>query len=156
MEVKKVRAAIYARCKSLGPRGKIALEQQLDACYAYCSSQAYSISEQYVRYDIGVGDPMQAPQLSSLRRAATEGQIDVIVVASADRIDEMPAWQAVIIGELEPYHVRVESALERHGTHLVVEQIIKDTDMAVAQILQARAARNQRTKSRRRKGSRRK
>lgn len=153
MEAKKERAAIYTRCSSLGPGNVIEFAQQLDECSAYCSSQAYAISEQYVRYDVGVGDPMQAPQLSSLRRAATEGQIDVIVVASADRIDEMPAWQAVIIGELDQYHVRVENALERHGTHLVVQQIITDTDMAVAQTLSERGTRSQR---KRKKGSRKK
>lgn len=156
MEAKEERAAIYARCSDLSLEDETVLVQQLDDCYAYCSNRAYTVDEHHVKADLGAGDPMRAPQLSCLRQAAAEGQIDVLVVASADRIDELPAWQAIVIGELEKYNVRVESVLERHGTHLVVEQIIKDTDMAVAQILQARAARNQRTKSRRKKGGRRK
>ena len=156
METKKERAAVYARCSSLGPGDDIALVQQLDACYAYCSDRAYSVSEQYVCYDVGAGDPMHAPQLSRLRQAAAEGQIDVLVIASAECIDEIPAWQAVIIGELEKYNTRVESALERHGTHLVVEQIIKDTDLAVAQILRERTVGSQRAKLRRKKRGHRK
>ncbi len=95
---------------------------------------------------------MLAPQLSRLRQASAEGQIDVLVVASADRIDDLPAWQVVIIMELDKYNVRVESALERNGTHLILEQIIKDTDEAVAQIKRERAASSQHNKSRRKKG----
>ena len=155
MEAKKERAAVYAKCSSLGPGDDVALGQQLDACHAYCSDRAYSVSEQYICYDVGAGDPMHAPQLSRLRQAAVEGKIDVLVVATADRIDELPAWQAVVIGEFEKYNVRVESAIERNGTHLIVEQIIKDTDKAVAQILRERAARSRPSKSRRKKGGRR-
>lgn len=132
----------------------VALGQQLDACHAYCSDRAYTVADMHVGIDVGRGDPMRAPQLSRLRQAAVEGQIDVLVVATADRIDELPAWQAVVIGEFEKYNVRVESAIERNGTHLIVEQIIKDTDKAVAQILRERAARSQSSKSRRKKGGR--
>ena len=156
MEPKKERAAIYARCNSLSPANDHELAQQLDACYAYCSSRMYLINEQYICFDVGEGDPMRAPQLTRLRQAAAEGLIDVLVVASADRIDELPAWQAIVISECEKHHVRVESALERHGTHLIVAQIITDTDRAVAQILQERRARSQRTRStRKRRGQKR-
>jgi hypothetical protein len=150
------RAAIYARCRSLSlEKYEITLEQQLEICYAYCSNSLYKVVEQYVCFDVGEGDPMLAPQLSRLRQAAAEGQIDVLVVATADRIDELPAWRVVVISELEKFNVRVESALERHGTHLIVEQIIKDTDKAVAQIMRERTASNRHNKSRRKKGGRR-
>jgi resolvase-like protein len=113
------------------------------------------VVEQYVCFDVGEGDPMLAPQLGRLRQAAAEGQIDVLVVATADRIDELPAWQVVVMSELEKFNVRVESALERHGTHLIMEQIIKDTDEAVAQIMRERTASSRNHKVRRNKGSRR-
>ncbi len=159
MTSKAKRAAIYARCRSLNSEEHaIALEQQLEICYAYCSNSQYKVVEQYVLFDVGEGDPMLAPQLSRLRQAAAEGQIDVLVVASADRIDDLPAWQVVVIMELDKYGVIVESALERHNTHIIVDQTIKDTDNAVAEILQAREReeRSQRGKSRRKKGSRKK
>jgi hypothetical protein len=159
MTTKEERAAIYARCRSLSPEEEdVTLEQQLNDCYSYCYDCAYTVGEQHVYCDLGEGDPMLAPQLSRLRQAAAHEQIDVLVTASADRIDELPAWQTVVIGELQKYNVRVESALERNGTHLVVEQIIRDTDNAVAQILQMReyASRSQHKKSKRKKDSDRK
>ena len=158
MEPKQERAAIYARCTSLSPGIDIDLAQQLTTCSAYCSQRAYSIDERYIYFDVGAGNPKHAPQLSRLRQAAAEGQIDVLVIASADRIDEFPAWQVIIIRELEQCHVRVESALERQGTHIVVEQIIKDTDLAVAQLLhmRERAASQQQRTLKRKKGNRKK
>jgi DNA invertase Pin-like site-specific DNA recombinase len=156
MTAKEERAAIYARCRSLSLEDyEITLEQQLDICYSYCSNSLYKVVEQYVCSDVGEGDPMLAPQLGRLRQAAAEGQIDVLVVATADRIDELPAWQVVVMSELEKFNVRVESALERHGTHLIMEQIIKDTDEAVAQIMRERTASSRNHKVRRNKGSRR-
>jgi len=157
MTTKEERAAIYARCRSLSPED-VTLEQQLDDCYSYCFNCTYNVDEQHVYCDVGEGDPMLAPQLSRLRQAAAHGQIDVLVTASADRIDELPAWQVVVISELRQYNVRVESVLERNGTHLIVEQIIRDTDNAVAQILQMRehAPRSRHKKSKRKKDSDRK
>ncbi len=158
MEAKEERAAIYARCTSLSPGIDIDLAQQLTTCATYCFQQMYSLDEQYVCFDVGAGDPMRAPELGHLRQAAADGQIDVLVVASADRIDVLPAWQVIIIRELETCHVRVESALERHGTHVVVEQIIKETDLAVAQILRMRehASSQQQRTPKRKKGNRKK
>ena len=152
MTTKVERAAIYARCRILNPEeGDVSLEQQLHDCYAYCHDRAYAVGEQHVYCEFGEGDPMLAPQLSRLRQAAAHGQIDVLVTATADRIDELPAWQIVVIRQVQNYHVRVESAIERHGTHLIEERIIRDTDHAVAQILHMRKKKSKQAKDRGRK-----
>ena len=94
---------------------------------------------------------MLAPQLSRLRQAAAHGQFDVLVTATADRIDVLPPWQIVVIRQVQNYNVRVESAFERNGTHLIEEQIIRDTDNPVAQILHMRKKKSNPTKDRGRK-----
>ncbi len=150
MEEKVVRAAIYARFSALDHNTP--LERQMNDCYTYCSDQTYLVEKHFVRSDVDTEDSMRAPQLTLLRQAAAEGQIDVLVVASADCIDDLPAWQTIIIGEFEKYNVRIESALERHGTHLVVQQIITDTDMAVAQILHMRESVTRGQRKRKKRG----
>ncbi len=149
MEEKVVRAAIYARFSAFDHNTP--LEQQINDCYTYCSDKTYLVEKHYVCSDVDTEDPMRAPLLALLRQAAAEGQIDVLVVASANCIKYLPAWQAIYIGEFEECNVRIESALERHGTHLVVQQIITDTDMAVAQILHMResATKDQRRRKKR-------
>src|SRR6266700_1006390 len=119
MTTKVERAAIYARCRILNPEQEdVSLEQQLHDCYAYCHDRAYAVGEQQVYCELGEGDPMLAPQLSRLRQAAAHGQFDVLVTATADRIDE---------------------------------QIIRDTDNPVAQMLHMRKKKSNPTKDRGRK-----
>jgi len=109
------RAAIYTRSyqlKQLG--GTNSIQTQIDLCKAYCAQHSYTLSEDQIYYEIGEGtvDP-DRPELERLRRAAQQGFIDVLVVASLERLTRDARADAMLIEQLKAIDLATEAA-EKH------------------------------------------
>ena len=106
------RAAIYAKSyqlKQLG--GTNSIQAQIDLCKAYCAEHGYTLSEDQMYYEVGEGpvDPGR-PELERLRRAAQQGFIDVLVVASLERLTRDARANAMLIEQLKAIGLAAEAA----------------------------------------------
>src|SRR6266567_4059868 len=97
------RAAIYARSYQLKQVGGTnSIRAQIDLCKAYCDEHGYTLSEDQMYYEVGEGpvDP-DRPERERLRRAAQQGFIDVLVVASLERLTRDARANAILIEQLK-------------------------------------------------------
>jgi len=109
------RAAIYARSyqlKQLG--GTNSIQAQVDLCKAYCVEHGYLLSEDQIYYELrkGTVDP-DRPELERFRRVAQQGFIDVLVVASLERLTRDARANAMLIEQLKAIGLATEAA-EKH------------------------------------------
>ena len=84
---------------------------QLDLCKAYCAQHGYMLSEDQIYYEVREGsvDP-DRPELERLRRAAQQGFIDVLVVASLERLTRDARTNAMLIEQLKAIDLATEAA----------------------------------------------
>ena len=109
------RAAIYARSyqlKQLG--GTNSIQMQIDLCKAYCVEHGYMLSEDQMYYEVKEGTvDSDRPELERLRRAVQKGFIDVLVVASLERLTRNARANAMLIEQLKAIGLGTEAA-EKH------------------------------------------
>ena len=106
------RAAIYARSyqlKRLG--GTNSIQAQIDLCKAYCAEHGYTLSEDQIYYEVGEGTvDSDRPERARLRKAAQQGLIDVLVVASLERLTRDARANAMLIEQLKAIGLATEAA----------------------------------------------
>ncbi len=109
------RAAIYTRSyqlKQLG--GTNSIQAQIDLCKAYCAERGYILPEDQIYYEIREGTvDTDHPELIRLRKAAQQGFIDVLVVASLERLTRDARANAILIEQLKAIGLATEAA-EKH------------------------------------------
>ncbi len=90
------RAVIYAR-SATGESD--AIKRQVGACKAYCLERGYSITEDQIYSEIAVGTiETDSPELARLRKVAQQGLIDVLILASRDRLTRH-IWKNALLTE---------------------------------------------------------
>src|SRR5712692_6386973 len=106
------RAAIYTRSyqlKQLG--GTNSIQMQIDLCKAYCVEHGYTLLEDQIYYEVKEGTvDSDRPELERLRRAAQQGFIDVLVVASLERLNRNAGANALLIEQLKAIGLASEAA----------------------------------------------
>jgi len=109
------RAAIYARSYQLKQVGATnSIQAQLDLCKAYCAEHGYMLSEDQIYYEVREGTvDSDRPELERLKRAAQQGFIDVLVVASLERLTRDARANAILIEQLKAISLGTEAA-EKH------------------------------------------
>ena len=108
------RAAIYTRSyqlKQLG--GTNSIQMQIDLCKAYCVEHGYTLLEDQIYYEVREGTvEADRLELARLRKAAQQGLIDVLVIASRQRLTRDARDNALLIEQLKAKGIAIETAEE--------------------------------------------
>ena len=95
-------AALYARVSSLKQQQKETIASQLAALQEYTAAHDYQVSPQHIFQDDGYsGTRLDRPALDRLRDAVAQGEIEVIVILSPDRLARQFAYQYILLEEFE-------------------------------------------------------
>lgn len=87
MRKRKPRAAIYARISDARDGDTAGVDRQLQDCLQHCEDQSYAVVDQYVDNNRSAYKPGgKRPSYDRMMKAVDAGDVDVIVVYSADRI----------------------------------------------------------------------
>ena len=102
-----IRAAIYARVSTDLQEEEQTILSQLEALRNYVLGRGYILTFEYV--DDGYsGATLDRPGLDQLRDALRDGEIDVIVFHSPDRLARKAVYQGLVLEEIEKAGVRAE------------------------------------------------
>jgi site-specific DNA recombinase len=92
--------AIYARVSSIKQREEKTIDSQIAALKKYAEEQGAAIPPEYIFKDEGYsGSVLVRPGLEHLRDLAAEGQIEVILIYSPDRLSRKYAYQVLLLEE---------------------------------------------------------
>ena len=92
--------AIYSRVSSSKQREEKTIDSQIPALKKYAEEQGVTIPPEYIFKDEGYsGSVLVRPGLEHLRDLAAEGQIEVILVYSPDRLSRKYAYQVLLLEE---------------------------------------------------------
>ena len=101
-------AAIYSRVSSDNQREAQTIESQIESLLTYAQEQGYTVVENYIFKDDGYsGSVLVRPGLEKLRDLAAEGQIEIVLIYSPDRLSRKYAYQVVLTEEFARHGVEV-------------------------------------------------
>ncbi len=101
-------AALYARVSSERQKEEQTIGSQTEALKEYAQAGGYSVLPEWICQDEGYsGAILQRPGLERLRDLAAEGQIEVVLVYSPDRLSRKYAYQVLLIEEFARQGVEV-------------------------------------------------
>jgi site-specific DNA recombinase len=101
-------AGLYARVSTLQQEQEATIDSQVAALETYAQAQGYQLSEERYFLDQAVsGAQLDRPALNRLRDQAAEGQFEVILCLSPDRLARQQAYQYVLLAELRRAGVEV-------------------------------------------------
>jgi len=101
-------AAIYARVSSDRQKEEQTIASQTDALRAYAADHEYAVPDGYTFEDEGwSGSTLIRPGLERLRDLAAQGQIEVGLVYSPDRLSRKYAYQVLLLEEFARHGVDV-------------------------------------------------
>lgn len=101
-------AALYARVSSERQKEEQTIGSQTEALKEYAQAGGYSVLPEWIFQDEGYsGAILQRPGLERLRDLAAEGQIEVVLVYSPDRLSRKYAYQVLLIEEFARQGVEV-------------------------------------------------
>jgi DNA invertase Pin-like site-specific DNA recombinase len=97
------RATTYARSSQLNSLGGThSIQKQIGLCKAYCAKHGYFLLEDQMYSEVKGGtDEADHPELARLRKAAQQGLIDVLVIASRERLTRDARANALLIEPLK-------------------------------------------------------
>jgi site-specific DNA recombinase len=92
--------AIYARVSSNKQREERTIDSQVSALKEYAEEQGVTVPPEYIFKDEGYsGSTLLRPGLEHLRDLAAEGQIELILAYSPDRLSRKYAYQVLLLEE---------------------------------------------------------
>jgi site-specific DNA recombinase len=101
-------AAIYARVSSDRQKEEQTIASQTSALRAYAAAHEYRVPEGYVFEDEGwSGATLVRPGLERLRDLAAQGQLEVVLVYSPDRLSRKYAYRVLVLDEFTRHGVDV-------------------------------------------------
>jgi len=101
-------AAIYARFSSAQQREENTIASQTAALAAFARSEGYSVAAEWIFQDEGYsGANLVRPGLERVRDLAAEGQIQAVLVLSADRLSRKYAYQVLLMEEFARHGVEI-------------------------------------------------
>ncbi len=108
------RATIYARSSQLNSlAGTHSIQMQIGLCKAYCAKHGYLLLEDQKYSEVKGGtDETDHPKLARLRKAAQQGLIDVLVIASRERLIRDARANALLREPLKAKGLAIERAEE--------------------------------------------
>lgn len=101
-------AAIYTRVSSDQQKENKTIDSQVDELLRFAEQQGYLVPEEYIFRDEGYsGAILVRPGLEKVRDLSAEGQIQVVLIYSPDRLSRNYAYQVVLMDEFTSYGVEV-------------------------------------------------
>jgi site-specific DNA recombinase len=101
-------AALYARVSSEKQKEEQTIGSQTEALKEYAQAGGYTVLPAWIFRDEGYsGAILKRPGLERLRDLAAEGQIEVVLVYSPDRLSRKYAYQVLLIEEFARQGVEV-------------------------------------------------
>jgi site-specific DNA recombinase len=101
-------AGLYGRVSTLQQEQEATIDSQVAALESYAQAQGYQLSKELYFLDRAVsGAQLDRPALNRLRDQAGEGQFEVILCLSPDRLARQQAYQYVLLAELRRAGVEV-------------------------------------------------
>ncbi len=101
-------AAIYTRVSSDQQKENKTIDSQVDELLHFAEQQGYLVPEEYIFRDEGYsGAILVRPGLEKVRDLSAEGQIQVVLIYSPDRLSRNYAYQVVLMDEFTSYGVEV-------------------------------------------------
>lgn len=95
-------AALYARVSSLKQQQNETIASQLAALQEYAAAHEYQVSPPHIFQDDGFsGARLDRPALDRLRDAIAQGELEVVVILSPDRLARQFAYQYILLEEFE-------------------------------------------------------
>ena len=102
-------AAIYARVSSERQKEEHTIESQVVALIEYAENAGCTVPEEWIFKDEGYsGTLLSRPGLDQLRDLAAEGQIEVVLIHSTDRLSRKYAYQVLLTDEFERCGVELD------------------------------------------------
>ncbi len=112
-------AALYARVSTKGQADNYSLPSQLRAMREYAIEKGYRILPRFEYIEIGhLGDTLDRPELTKLRRAVLRGEVEVIVCYEVDRFTRNADHLALLKEEFQQCDASLEFVL-REEPHSV-------------------------------------
>jgi site-specific DNA recombinase len=100
--------AIYARVSSERQKEEKTIESQTSALKEFAHAQNYVLPESWVFEDEGYsGATLARPGLERLRDLVSEGQVEIVLVYSPDRLSRRYAYQVLLLEEFARQGVEV-------------------------------------------------
>jgi len=101
-------AALYARVSSEKQKEEQTIGSQTEALKEYAQAGGYTVLPEWIFRDEGYsGAILKRPGLERLRDLAAEGQIEVVLVYSPDRLSRKYAYQVLLIEEFARQGIEV-------------------------------------------------
>ena len=101
-------AAIYARVSSERQKEEQTIASQTAALIEHSQTEGYTVPGEWIFEDEGYsGSNLLRPGLDQLRDLASEGQVDTILIYSADRLSRKYAYQVLLLEEFSRHGVEV-------------------------------------------------
>ncbi len=95
-------AALYARVSSVRQQQNETIVSQVAALQQYAATHDYQISPQHLFQDEGwSGARLDRPALDRLRDAVAQGEIEMVIIWSPDRLARQFAYQYILLEEFE-------------------------------------------------------
>ena len=100
--------AIYARVSSERQKEEKTIESQTSALKEFAQAQNYIVPENWVFEDEGYsGATLARPGLERLRDLVSEGQVEIVLVHSPDRLSRRYAYQVLLLEEFSRQGIEV-------------------------------------------------
>ena len=93
-------AAIYARVSSDKQKEEHTIDSQLEALTEYAKNEGYFVPSNHIFLDEGYsGSTLERPGLEHLRDLVSEGQVEIVLIYTPDRLSRKYAYQVLIVEE---------------------------------------------------------
>ena|SRR5436190_997164 len=101
-------AAIYARVSSDQQKEEKTIESQTAALVMFAKNEGYTVPDEWIFQDEGYsGASLIRPGLERVRDLAAEGEIQVVLALSPDRLSRKYAYQVLLMEELARHGVEM-------------------------------------------------
>ena len=107
MSGKKKKLAILVRVNSSGREAALSLETQVEECTRFAVSLGFQVDAECVHREIGSGRTLDRAKLANLRRMASAGKLDALIVYRPDRLSRNPVDLLALLREFGEHGVEV-------------------------------------------------
>ena len=107
---------IYVRISTTQQETGTSVETQVERCIDAAEARGYQVKPDLIWRDTWTGAEIERPALDLLRRAVATGDLDAVMVYSADRLSRDPLHLLTLLREFADAKVNLESVLSSFDT----------------------------------------
>lgn len=107
---------IYVRISTTQQEEGTSIETQIERCVEAAEARGYQVKSDLIYRDTWTGAEVERPALDQLRRSVERGNLDAVMVYSADRLSRDPLHLLTLLREFSDSRVALESVLSSFDT----------------------------------------